>query len=124
MKLVCKQLVDPATEKKTQSLSKEDEVITCGFCNNHITDLSKQIIVNNSFDHTFANPYGQVFEIGCFSRAKGCISSSMGSNEFSWFLGFSWQIGICRQCSIHLGWIFSSKSDQFYGLILEKLKFP
>ena len=124
MKLVCKQFIDSDTEKKAETMSKEDEIITCALCNNHITDLCRQIIVNKSFNHTFANPYGQVFEIGCFSQAKGCLPGSMGSTEFSWFFGFSWQIGICNQCLTHLGWIFSSKSDLFYGLILEKLKFP
>ncbi|WP_457551863.1 cereblon family protein [Desulfobacula sp.] len=124
MSLICKQDIDLATRKQTDTLSKEEEIITCAFCNNYITDLACQMIVNDSFYHTFANPHGCVFEIGCFSDAKGCIYGSISSNEFSWFLGFSWQIGVCNHCSTHLGWVFSSESDRFYGLILEKLIFP
>ena len=124
MNVVCKQSVDLSTESKTDTLSKEDEIIVCAFCNNHITDPSSQIIVNNSFHHIFANPHGYVFEIGCFSDAKGCRPGSMTSYEFSWFAGYSWKIGVCSHCSTHLGWIFSSELSKFYGLILEKLIFP
>jgi len=124
MNVVCKQYSDLLTETKTDTMSEEDEIITCVFCNNHITDPSKQIIINNSFHHVFANPHGLIFEIGCFSDAKGCVPGSIASTEFSWFFRFSWKIGVCNQCSSHLGWIFSSESDRFYGLILEKLKFP
>jgi hypothetical protein len=124
MKLFYKQSIDLLTKEKADTMIKEDEIIICAFCNNHITDPSCQIIVNDSFYHTFANPHGCVFEIGCFSDAKGCMASSMASMEFSWFLGFSWKIGVCNNCSTHLGWIFSSKSDRFYGLIFEKLIFP
>ncbi|MCD4675516.1 MAG: hypothetical protein K8S18_05900 [Desulfobacula sp.] len=124
MLVVCKQSVDLSTRKKTDTLPKEDEIILCAFCNNPVTDPSRQIIVNNSFHHTFANPHGYVFEIGCFSNAKGCVPGSIASSEFSWFIGYSWKIGVCNYCSSHLGWIFSSKSNKFFGLILEKLIFP
>ena len=136
MKVVCKQSTYLSTEKKTETIPKEDEIIICAFCNNHVTDPSRQIAVNNSFYHAFANPYGYVFEIGCFSDAKGCVPISMSSTEFSWFMGYSWKIGFCNYCSTHLGWIFSSESHnlkvtrnpmvtrKFFGLILEKLVFP
>lgn len=124
MNVLCKQSIELCTDNKIDTISSEEEIITCVFCNHHITDPSKQISVNNSFHHVFANPHGCVFEIGCFSKAKGCISGSIASSEFSWFFGFSWQIGVCDQCSNHLGWIFSSESNRFYGLILEKLQFP
>jgi hypothetical protein len=124
MKLFYKQSIDLLTKEKVDTTTKEDEIIICASCNNHITDLACQIIVNKSFYHTFANPHGCVFEIGCFSDAIGCMASSIASMEFSWFFGFSWKIGVCNNCSTHLGWIFLSKSDRFYGLILEKLIFP
>lgn len=124
MDVVCKEYSDLLTEKKVEAMSKEEGIIVCAFCNHHITEPSKQITVNNSFHHVFANPHGLIFEIGCFSDAKGCVASSISSCEFSWFFGFSWKIGDCNECSTHLGWIFSSESDRFYGLILEKLIFP
>lgn len=124
MTIVCRKSSDILTEKKTQIFSKDEEIIICAFCNNHVTDPFKQIMKDDSWYHTFANPYGCVFEIGCFSRAKGCISASASSNEFSWFPGFSWQVGVCNYCATHLGWIFSSESSKFFGLIIEKLIFP
>ena len=124
MVVVCKQSVDPSTLEKTDSQSKEDEIIICAACRTGITDPDRQIIINNSFLHTFVNPHGYVFEIGCFSNARGVRPASISSNEFSWFVGYSWEIGVCHNCSTHLGWIFSSGSDLFFGLILEKLIFP
>ncbi len=128
--LTCRQSVDLSIEEKTDTLSREDEIIICASCHHHITDPTRQIIVNNSFHHTFANPHGCVFEIGCFAEARGCRPGSISSNEFSWFIGYSWEIGVCNYCSTHIGWIFSSESNiltvtrQFYGLILERLIFP
>jgi len=130
MVVVCKESVEQLTDKKADTLSKEDEIIVCAFCNNHITNPSRQIVINNSFHHAFVNPHGYVFEIGCFSDAKGCRSASTASTEFSWFIGYSWKIGICNYCSTQLGWIFSSESNilkgthKFFGLILEKIIFP
>jgi len=124
MVVICKQSVDVLIEKKMDTLSKEDEIIICAICNNYITEPSKKIIMDNSFYHAFANPSGIVFEIGCFSDAKGCRSDSMSSIEFSWFPGYSWEMGVCVNCSTHLGWIFSSTSNHFFGLILDKLIFP
>ncbi len=124
MKVLCKQapLTKPSEEVRTSA--EDEKIIVCGYCNYHITDPSKKIAVNDSFQHVFANPHGYIFEIGCFSEAKGCRTASTASNEFSWFIGYSWQIGICCSCGGHLGWAFTSDYKQFYGLILEKLIFP
>jgi hypothetical protein len=124
MEVICKQSPHRVPGEETKTLPREEEIIVCANCNHHITDPSKQIMVNGSFRHIFANPHGYVFEIGCFSDAGGCRPGSVSSYEFSWFVGFSWQICSCNYCSNHLGWMFSSESKKFYGLILEKLIFP
>jgi len=124
MELICKKSSQNFTLEETMTSTQEENIIVCAYCNNYITRPSKQIIVNQSFSHIFANPHGNVFEIGCFSQALGCRSSSISSFEFSWFPGFSWQTCICSLCLNHLGWIFSSDSERFYGLILENLIFP
>ncbi|WP_300463451.1 cereblon family protein [Desulfobacula sp.] len=126
MEVICKQspLRGARDQDQPQTVLREEAVILCADCRHPITDPSKQILVNDAFRHIFANLHGYVFEIGCFSNARGCRSSSIPSPEFSWFPGFSWQIGTCQYCSTHLGWIFSSDIKQFYGLILEKLIFP
>ena len=114
----------PATRPETETQAEAEEVIVCAACSSPVTDPSRQIQVSGRFSHVFANPHGHVFEIGCFSEAKGCMAVSTPSDEFSWFPGFSWQIGICRQCVSHLGWVFISEREKFYGLILDKLVFP
>jgi hypothetical protein len=123
MKTICKKASQTESSVEFQTLDQDQEIIVCAFCNHYITEPSDQIQVNQSFRHIFANPHGYIFEIGCFSNASGCKSTSISSHDFSWFVGYSWEIGVCRQCSNHLGWFFSSNTDSFYGLILEKLIF-
>ncbi len=122
---ICRE-VSPAilSSEEVQSLELEDTFILCRSCQSLVTATKFQIEVNQKFSHTFANPLGHVFEIGCFCQAQGCVAASSRSNEFSWFVGFSWRIGVCAYCSTHLGWIFSSETNKFYGLIIEKLIFP
>lgn len=124
MNIICKDKVSAAIDTSTGTQSSEEEIIVCANCNYKITDPSCRIIVNDSFSHVFANPHGHVYEIGCFSKAEGCISSSEFSGEFTWFPGFSWQTGVCLSCATHIGWIFSGATEKFYGLILEKLISP
>ncbi len=124
MDVICKESTQKQAQEKMQAAEQEEEVIVCAYCSHPITDPEKQIIVNDSFRHVFANPHGIVFEIGCFSQARGTRPTSIPSSEFSWFVGFSWQICVCRYCSTHLGWVFTSDSQKFHGLILEKLIFP
>lgn len=124
MNVICRQTPGISPAEETETLPRDEEIIVCAHCNQYITDPAQQITVNGSFSHIFANPHGHVFEIGCFSQADGCGKISAPSMEFSWFMGYAWQIGICRYCSTHVGWFFSSETDRFYGLILEKLIFP
>jgi hypothetical protein len=78
--------------------------------------------VGGSHNHTFANPNGVVFEIGCFNLVTGCSFIGPPSYEFPWFAGHSWQIAICSTCQTHLGWIFRGQGGvQFYGLILDRI---
>lgn len=123
-KIICKEATNKDPKSSTEKSISEDEIISCALCNSFITRPSNKIIVDQTFSHVFANPHGIVFEIGCFDSAPGCIAGSASSTEFSWFPGYSWKIGACQFCSSHLGWIFSSKEDRFFGLILDKLIFP
>ena len=124
MDIICKQKVEEFPVEDVEPSSQTEKKICCAFCLHPVTEPENQIVMNGSFRHVFANPHGYVYEIGCFSHASGCRPSSTSSSEFSWFSGFSWQIGVCGQCASHLGWLFSSESKIFYGLIIEKLIFP
>lgn len=101
--------------------TKETPLILCRNCYYTITKPQERIEIDTAHRHTFANPNGHVFEIGCFRNADGCAVTGIKTNEFTWFPGYTWQIGVCRRCSIHLGWRFQSTAGHFYGLILERL---
>jgi hypothetical protein len=111
-------------EDETEEEASEEEHILCRQCHNVLTSLNEQIEVQGSQKHTFANPHGIVFEIGCFRAVMGCGYAGPASDEFSWFKGFSWRAAVCVMCLTHLGWLFESRSgSSFHGLILDRLLF-
>ena len=124
MELICKQKTTDAPKEQAHVSEQADKQIVCAACGFIITGPDRQIAVNQSFRHVFANPQGHVFEIGCFDRADGCAAASEPSGEFTWFPGFLWRVGVCRKCLIHLGWIFISDTRTFCGLIIDRLIFP
>lgn len=102
-----------------------EKPILCGNCRHAVTSRAAAIEVIRSHEHTFYNPAGVVFRIGCFSVAKGCLTVGEPTCEFTWFPGFSWMYAHCEKCHIHLGWRFASEQDgSFFGLILNKLDRP
>ena len=109
----------PISDPRDQS--SELPMILCRNCRFPVTRSSDRIEVAAAHRHTFANPNGYLFEIGCFREAEGCATSGRRTDEFTWFKGYSWQIVICRNCRAHLGWLFQSSVDRFYGLILDHL---
>ena len=131
--LICKKEVktpeaESAEQTAAQPDEKDDPVIVCRNCNSIVTKPRFQVEIDNRFSHTFANPHGIVFEIGCFSKADGCVKASDTTDEFSWFNGYVWAIVLCRNCRCQLGWIFiparSGQGASFFGLILDQLVFP
>ncbi len=93
----------------------------CRLCALPITSKADRIAVSGSHLHTFANPHGFVFRIGCFSSAPGSVCVGAPSTEFAWFAGYGWQAAICARCGEHLGWRFRSSEHTFLGLIMDKL---
>ena len=113
-------------EKEAEERSpEEEEYILCRQCHQAITKPAEHIAMGGSHRHTFANPYGIVFEIGCFRSAEGCGYAGAPSDDFSWFAGYRWRVCFCTMCLTHLGWMFSQKAgDIFHGLILDRLIEP
>ena len=113
-------------EKEAEERSpEEEEYILCRQCHQAITKPADRIVIQGSHRHTFANPHGIVFEIGCFRRVKGCGYAGAASDDFSWFAGYSWRVCLCTMCLTHLGWMFSlNGADIFHGLILDRLIEP
>lgn len=111
------------SETKDQSDEGTQKVggLVCAWCGDIITSRESAIEVNSSHDHTFANPGGHVFHIGCFRIAPGCVVDPVKSSDFTWFQGYAWSAAVCSRCRSHLGWHFRSEADDFFGLILARL---
>ena len=111
------------SEEQFHDTSREKESLLCTVCNNKITSEQQGFARGGKTEHTFINPHGMLFRVGCFYQATGCGVVGSPSSEFSWFAGFAWQIAFCRECQTHLGWLFSNdQGHQFYGLIITRLK--
>ena len=115
----------PAGAVSEEKSPEADPYILCRGCLYPITRAKERITVNGAHRHTFANPHGIVFEIGCFKKASGCAAVGPASAEFTWFAGYRWRAGLCQACLTHLGWVFSAAGgDGFHGLILDRLIEP
>ena len=113
---------DGFVEDETEVKESEEENILCRQCHNVLTSPTERIVVQGAHHHTFANPHGIVFEIGCFGTVKGCGYVGPASDEFAWFKGFSWRVAVCVMCLTHLEWLFESRDGSgFHGLILDRL---
>ncbi|MGD2097991.1 MAG: cereblon family protein [Desulfobacterales bacterium] len=116
---------ESAEKEAPEQAPDEEEYILCRQCRQAITRPAERITVQGSHQHTFANPHGIVFEIGCFKAAQGCGYAGLPSTEFTWFSGYAWRVSFCAMCLTHLGWIFIADSgDSFYGFILDRLIQP
>jgi len=100
---------------------KSKKNILCKTCGNPITSDDAGIAMNGSHEHTFMNPRGMVFRIGCFSKAAGCYIVGSPTDEYTWFPGFVWCYVVCAGCQSHLGWHYQSGGSSFFGLILDQL---
>ena len=114
-----------AEEEAPEQEPEEEEYILCRQCRQAITRPAERITVQGSHQHTFANPHGIVFDIGCFKAAQGCGYAGPPSTEFTWFSSYAWRVSFCTMCLTHLGWIFIADSgDSFHGFILDRLIQP
>jgi hypothetical protein len=110
------------TSSQKQESTDQDKLLLCRQCLQVITHQSLRVVINGAHEHTFANPNGFVFEIGCFQSAIGCGYVGQPTDEFSWFAGFMWQVAVCGSCLTHVGWLFTASSIKcFIGLILDRL---
>jgi len=113
----------PGVKEKTRTADDSSgRPIRCRQCRKIITTSAQRISVQGGHRHSFANPYGYLYEIGCFGTVTGCNHVGPPSSECTWFRGFQWEISYCGRCQAHLGWLFlSGGSSQFAGLILNRL---
>ncbi len=114
--------VEEVVDEETDSSEREDEVILCAACDHEITSHRHKTAIDGGFEHSFVNPAGIMYQIGCFEQASGVTELGEESDEFSWFPGYTWQVVVCRECTTHLGWAYWSGDHSFYGLILPRLQ--
>ena len=116
---------EDATQADEQSRQREGPgsqgALVCARCRNLVTSRASAMSMGGSHAHTFANPHGLEFRIGCFADAPGCREVGEESGYWSWFPGFTWRVSLCRHCGEHLGWLFRSADARFFGLILDHL---
>jgi hypothetical protein len=112
---------DPVEITEYDELTHEERVYRCVLCGEKITAEKNRVPVKGQHEHTFTNPHGFIFTIGCFSDAPGCRCAGYPTSEFTWFAGYAWRYAACGGCGTHMGWEFSSDADLFFGLILNRL---
>ncbi len=112
---------DALQDAEPRAARERGRQLACASCRRPITSDSARIEVDGKHAHTFANPLGYVFRIGCFGIAAGVTTVGPVSSEFAWFSGYSWQIEECASCGAHLGWVFRSAARGFHGLVLDSL---
>lgn len=100
---------------------KKDRRLYCIRCRHQVTHEDERIPMRGGNEHTFTNPHGFVFHIGCFRNARGCAPVGTPTLEHTWFPGYAWRIALCASCETHLGWGFGAAADRFYGLIVDRL---
>ena len=100
----------------------EEETLHCSACGHEVTARRHRISIEEAHEHTFVNPGGYVFHIGCFERAPGCLQVGEPTEQNTWFRGHAWSYALCGSCFAHLGWVFQRGEEQsFFGLILNRL---
>ncbi len=110
----------PQPEDMEQEPGREGGIF-CRQCRHLLTSQDQRLEIQGSHGHTFSNPAGLLFQIGCFRLVPGCLPASPPEARWSWFSGYSWQVVVCSSCEVHVGWLYAGGSESFYGLILNRL---
>lgn len=113
---------DPHQDPETLKRDAEEKLF-CRRCGHRVTGGRWRSSVGGDHEHTFFNPAGQVFRIGCFREAPGAKPVGPPSDEFTWFRGYRWRMAFCTACATQLGWFYAGEGPPpaFFGLILERL---
>jgi hypothetical protein len=113
---------EQTSTEKSSTPGEDDDAIRCAACDHRITERAYRIEKSGAHEHTFVNPHGFVYHVGCYAAAPGCIQNGDPQTAFSWFPGWTWQIVSCARCRTHLGWIYRCSGEQFHGLITTALR--
>ncbi|MCP4198922.1 MAG: hypothetical protein GY762_17400 [Proteobacteria bacterium] len=114
------EILDKVSEQDDADADKS-RALLCAKCGFPITTKDQRIEMNGLLEHTFANPHGIIYRIGCFRSAPGCAALSEEYREFTWFEGYAWAHAMCSLCGNHMGWKYRMEQDSFHGLVLDRL---
>jgi hypothetical protein len=112
---------EQAPDEESETVFEEERSVLCKACGHKVTSSNYAVEVEGKHRHTFFNPAGILFEIGCFEAAPGTEVWGVPTTEFAWFKGFAWRFCNCAGCHNHIGWQFLSGESSFYGLVLNRL---
>jgi hypothetical protein len=112
---------DAAHELVTEVAEQLDDTLRCRRCRHDVTAGRLAIEVSGAHAHTFRNPAGWSFRLGCFADAPGAAVTGTATYAATWFTGYAWRFAHCSGCGTHLGWWFVGGSDAFAGLVLARL---
>lgn len=123
------QFFDPQNAKKRKEdvdtrlaeKARQEKRLFCAACRHPVTHQDERISVQGGHEHTFTNPHGVVYRIGCFREAAGCTAIGAATTEDTWFKGYAWSVAVCAHCRAHLGWCFQTEGEYFHGLIANRL---
>jgi hypothetical protein len=114
---------DASTTSETRAETRDEEpaVLACATCREPVTTEAERMEVAGAHQHSFMNPHGFYYRIGCFAAAQALKAEGGWSGDWSWFPPCEWQIQRCARCDEHLGWLFRAAERRFYGLVLDRL---
>ena len=79
---------------------KEEKAVRCAQCGHGITSPRERIDVQGMHQHAFCNPYGIIFEIGCFRAAPGCGYAGPATKSSAGFRDTAGGLPVCS-CLLH-----------------------
>lgn len=115
--------VEEDTASETEVEEKQDDALYCARCGHLVTRTRWAYRPDGRHERVFFNPSGHVFRVLCFMEAPGAADRGPPTDEFTWFSGYDWNFALCRSCSEHIGWRYTSDRDPplFWGLIKDRL---
>ena len=100
------------------------ESLGCARCGRALTGRNTATERAGAHAHTFTNPQGVTFDIGCFTEAPGAVAMGTPTEAHTWFSGHRWRAAVCGGCRQHVGWRFDGATGAFWALIIDRLATP
>ena len=113
---------DSAVQDDVAQKEESDKALICVACSHVVTHERFKVSRGGAHQHSFTNPTGYVYQIGCFESAPGAMPLGEYTGEFTWFKDYAWCYADCGRCHNHLGWHFSgTRGSDFFGLRLDQI---